>query len=593
MIHKRIILFLLLLKVISAQFVAAAVENISNSSSPSEDAHIAINSAGEIGAIWLEKFSGGNQQVYFSIRRNGEWSTPASIPGQSGNNADPCIAKGMNGGFVAVWWDLTFTCVRFSQYQGSWTTPITVSQVGGYDAGSPSITTTTNGRIAVGWTRGNPTFPDAYVTVYQNGWSGPVNISDTPFGSKYIDLTSGPNGEIYAVWQDNLYIANTGEDYFYTMMSSDRGNGNWTQPVVIDNLRAWTFRPVVAVNSRNDILSCFYYMQGSSYWASYYLNGSWQSPQVISDVGDHYDHNLYFSEACPYGNDGFLYIYRNCGRNVVYTIVRNGNVGKAIALTSSYQCYHPSIDYSSSIGAVAAWTDFSISGDVFVAIFDPGDETPPEPPPTPDAVPLPPLGVEANYLNIQLAALNLKTELIINRNLFTVQYFNKITWAFDANWTSWNISLAKYQIYRKLKTTASWEFQAEVGPSVLFYIDKNGVTGEDRFDYQVRGVDNLGNDFYAYNLIRWAPNPVNADKKITIQSYNIYRKLSGQSSASFTLWQTVNAATNFLEDHSTEIRQQTQYDYAVTAFSIKGKESIKAEAIKISGSVRKARKLEP
>jgi hypothetical protein len=588
---RKIISFLIVLTVFSVGLTRADVENISNSSAPSEDAHIAINLAGEIGAIWLEKFSGGNQQVFYSIRRNGNWSSPTVIPGTSTNNADPCIAKGTSGGFVAVWYDLTFTCVRFSQYNGSWSTPITVSQVGGYDLGSPSVTTTTNGRIAVGWTRGNSTFPDAYVTIFRSGsWSGPVNISNTPYGSKYVDLCAGPNGEIYAVFQDNLYLPSTGGDYFYTMLCNDRGNGSWTQPAIIDNLNNWTFRPVVAANSSNDILSCFYYMQGSSYWAAYFLNGSWQTSMMVSDVGDHHDHNLYISEACAYGNDGFLYIYRDCGRNIIYKTIQGGSVGSGVALTSTNQCYHPSIDYSSSIGAVAAWTDFSSGGEVFVAIFEPGDDPgPPTPPPTPDAAPLPPLSVEADYRNFTLTALNLKAELVVNRNLFTVQYFRKLTWAFDANWTSWNISLSKYRVYRKLKNTAAWEFLGEVSPSVLTYIDKNGVTEEDRFDYHVRGVDSLGNDFYAYNVLRWAPNPANTTNKITVQGYNTYRKLTGQSSGSYTLWKAVDAATNFLEDYSTEIRQQTQYDYAVSTISNKGKESTKAEAQKFSTTTRKAR----
>jgi hypothetical protein len=583
---KRILLFSLLLGVISGMSVYAQTENISNSSGDSTDACVAINSAGEIGVIWIE----GGAQVYFSIRSSGNWSAPAAIPGQSGNNETPCIAKGANGGFVAAWYDRSAQCVRFSQYHGYWTTPITVSQIGGYDAGSPSITTTTNGRIAVSWSRGNSTFPDVYVNIFRNNsWSGPANISDTPYGSKYCNLTAGPNGQIYAVWQDNLYVPSTGMDYFYTLMSHDRGNGNWTQPEIIDSLNNWTFRPVVAVNSGNDIFSCFYFMQGSSYWSVYNLNGQWQSPQVSSDVGDHHDHNLYFTAACPFRNDGFLFIYRDCARNIIYRVARNGSMGNGVNLTSSNQCYHPSIDYSSSIGAVAVWTDFSKSSDVFVTIFDPDDTTGPTPPPI--TMIQPPLGVEANYLNIPLTALDLKTELIINRNLFTVQYFRKITWAFDVNWTMWNITLAKYRIDRKLRTNISWQTLAAVNPSVLLYIDNNGVTEENLFDYRVRGVDNLGNEFYAYNWIRWAPNPANVVNKIAVAGYNIYRKLNGQSASSYTLWQKVNAMTNSVEDRSTEIRQQTQYDYAVTAVSDKGIESVKTEAQKITGPGLKAKRL--
>ncbi len=565
----------------------AAVENLSDSAADSEDACVAINSAGQIGVVWVEKYSSGGRQIFFSIRSGGNWSVPAAIPGQSGYGAYPRIAKGVGGGFVAAWHDLRSNAIHFSEYRGSWSPPVTVSQVGGYDMGPPSITTTTNGRIAVGWSVGSPSFPEAFVNIYNNGWSGPINVSNTPYGSKYCDVTSGPNGEIYAVWQDNEYIPNTNEDFFHTMMSHDRGQGNWTPPQVIDGLNNWTFRPVIAVNSDNDILSCFYYMQGSSYWAAYRYNGQWQSPQVASDVGDHHDHNLYFSAACPY-QDGFLYIYRDCARNIAYRVVGNGVVGNAVGLSSSNQCYHPYIAYSSSTGAVAVWTDWSMNSDVLVSVFEP--ENDPTPPIPPVVNVQPPLGVEANYRNITFTALNLQTDLIVNRNLFTVQYFRKLTWEFDGSWNSWNISLSKYRIYRKLRTNWSWEAVGEVAASELSYIDKNDITPEDRFDYQVRGIDTLGNEYYAYNWIRWGPNPLNITGRITIQGYNVYRKLTGQGAESYLLWRNVNAATNSLEDHSTEIRQQTQYDYAVSAVSDKGKESVKTEAVKITGAAIKSKK---
>jgi hypothetical protein len=341
---------------------------------------------------------------------------------------------------------------------------------------------------------------------------------------------------------------------------------------------------VLAVNSRSDILSCYFFMQQQSYWASFRLNGVWQNPMIISDIGAHLDHDFYFSDICPY-EDGFLYIYRDSAFNIVYTAARDGKVGKALALTSSSQCYHPSIDYSPGPGAVAAWTDRSGNCDVFVALFDPQAATP-------EGGILPPFSVVADYRNIPLTAAGLKTDLIINRTLFTVQYFRKITWAFDGRWTDWNITLTQYRIYRKLKTSDSWEMLSEVNPSVLFYIDKNGILKEDRFDYQVRGVDNLGNEFYAYNRVTWAANPANAERKITVQGYNLYRKLSGQPSGTFTLWKTVDAATFSQEDRSTEIRQQTAYDYALTSFSDKGKESVKAVAQKTTSSTLKARMLE-
>ncbi|MBN2400665.1 hypothetical protein EH223_09725 [candidate division KSB1 bacterium] len=578
----RIALFLLFSGFFFAQLEYADAENISNSPYPSENVSIAISPSGEIGAIWVEKFSSENQQIYYSIRQNEQWSSPQSIPGQSGRNANPRIAKGINGGFVAVWHDQSFECIRFSQYQGSWSTPLTVSQVGGYQLSWPAITTTTNGRIAVGWMRGNPTNLDIYVATFQNGWSDPVNVSNTPFSSKYCDLAYGPNGEIYVVFQDNLWINET--DYFATKMCHDSGNGRWTQPEIIDNLDAWTFRPVVAVNSINDILSCFYYMQGSSYWASYRLNGIWQNPQIISDVGNHHDHDFYFSDVCPFNDDSFLYIYRDCALNIFYTIVREGNQEGGVALTNSAQCYCPSIDYNPTVGAAAAWTDRSGSCDVFVQFFDPETGT------SGSGI-QPPIRVVADYKKIFLTPAELKVEPVVNRNLFSIQYFWKISWVADSRWSDWNINLAKYRIYRKLKASAAWVLQAEIGPTELIYIDTDGVSKQDQFDYKVLGVDDFGNEFYAYNRISWALNPINTDRGITVQGYKLYRKLSGQSAESYTLWKTVDAATLAWEDHSIEIQQLQVYDYALTSVSDTGKESVKAQALKISSSTYKEKRL--
>ena len=584
---KKGLFILISLGILSGGLVLAAAENISNSSYPSEDACIAINSSGEIGVVWVERISTSRNSIYYSIRRSGRWSSPAGIPGQSANNAYPCISRGPNGGFVAAWHDQSVNCIRFSQYSGSsWSTPVTVSQVGGFQLSWPTITTTTNGRVAVGWMRGNNVYHDIFVNILRSGgWSGIVNVSNTRYSSKYPDLNYGPSGQIYVVWQDNLYNEATGDDWQCVMINNDQGSGTWGKSSYVNDLKAWCFRPVVAVNSQNDVLSCFYYHQAKSYWSSSRLNGRWDDPKCISDIGGHKDHDRYISDACPYGSSRFLYIYRDCGFNIFYKIVQDGNSGKANALTNSDQCYHPSIDYSSSVGAAASWTDFSKNSDVFVSIFDPGNEEPePEPEPEPEKVVMPPLGAEANYLNIPLAALNLKTERVVNRNLFTVQYFNRITWGYDANWNNWNISLSKYRIFRKLKTSASWVFLAEVSPSVLLYIDKNGISAEDRYDYHVRGVDNLGNDFYAYNWIRWAPNPANAEQEITIKNYKIYRKQSGQPDSKYAVWKTVSASTNSQEDHSTEIRQNIQYAYALTAVSSEDKESELAEAKKIIGS---------
>jgi hypothetical protein len=576
--RRPIVLVLLLLSAFLAELNAADAINISRSSHPSENVSIAINAAGEIGAVWVEKISSSDQRIFFSIYSKDSWSAPAAIPGQSGVNAYPRVAKGINEGFVAAWHDQSAQCIRFSQYEGSWSTPGTVSQIGGYDFGWPAITTTTNGRIAVSWMRGNPTFSDIYVNIFDSSWSGPINISNTPYGSKYCDLAGGPNGEIYAIWQDDR-----GDDFFRPLLNNDQGNGSWQRFSEINDIQGWCFRPVLAVNAQHEILSCYYYHNGAGYYGSYRLGGAWLDPELYSDVGNHQDHDFYFSDLCPLGENGFLYVYRDIGLNIFYTAATEGKAGSRVPLTTGGNCYAPSIDYHPTVGAVAAWSDRSTDNDVFVIIFDPQGG------PVGEGV-QPPTKVTADYRNIVLAPVDMTAEMVVNRNLFTVQYFWKISWSPDSRWSEWGLNLAKYRIFRKLKASTSWQLHAEVGPTELFYIDRDGVAKEDRFDYKVRGVDDLGNEFYAYNRISWAANPLNSERQITVQGHNVYRKLSGQATSSFALWKSVDAATFAWEDHATEIRQQTNYDYALTSVSDKGKESAKAVAQKMNSFALKPRK---
>ncbi len=185
----------------------------------------------------------------------------------------------------------------------------------------------------------------------------------------------------------------------------------------------------------------------------------------------------------------------------------------------------------------------------------------------------------------------MKTDLVINRTLFTVQYFNQITWEYNNHWTDMSIALAKYRIYRNLKASDSWEMLAEVGPSRRLYIDKDGIDKEDRFNYRVLGVDDLGNEFYSCNRISGEANPANAEKNVNVKNYKVYRKLSHEPSSSYGLWKTTGATTYSLEDRSLEIRQETAYDYAVSSVSDKNKESAKVPAKKVAGQALKMRML--
>jgi hypothetical protein len=211
-------------------------------------------------------------------------------------------------------------------------------------------------------------------------------------------------------------------------------------------------------------------------------------------------------------------------------------------------------------------------------VFAPDDEIPG---PDPGDEVQPPLAVEASYLRPLLLAAGVSSELVIDRNVFIARFMRRLAWSFNPDWSAWGITLSKYRIYRRLKTSPAWEALAEVAAGETRYLDGAGVSEEDLFDYQVRGVDELGGESYAYNWVRWSPNPANAGQEFTVKGYRVYRRESGQPDEAYVLWRSVDAAANSCEDHAPEIRQGRGYEYAVSTVSSEGDESDKAPALKI------------
>ncbi len=551
--------------------------NVSRSSYASTEARVAVNQHGEVMVVWVENI-GSNKQIYYSYRRGSSWSNPAAIPGQSHYNIRPDVYRGRGGGFVAAWHDVANgDCIRFSEFTGTtWTTPLQVSQNGGYEMGQPRIITSP-GRILVAWERGNPIWRDIYVSIWDGSWRGISQISYTPLSaSSCLSLAMGTDGRAYVAWQ-NAMDHNIYDEKIEIIWNADNGKGVWPHESFLTNFEDWLFRPTIAVNNYNDILITFYFFNQGGYTSYVRRGGSWSALQYIgTSMGEH---ELYFSQSAPFG-DGFIFIYRDRGYNIVYSIYRSGSWSQPTAISEGYNNYHPSVSYHSSLGIAAAWTNRD-NNNVYVKVFNLNSNDPePEPEPEPELAPVePPVGVRSQYYTVNYTTRNLQVEKIVNRNLFTVKYLNRVSWERNHDLDRLNADIYKFRIYRRRHGVHDFVPVKEVDAGVFSYLDEDQVGPENDLEYLVKGVDNLQNESYKFNSISWQRNPANDANKLVITNYRVYRRIRGTGDSDYQLCHQSGANDFSWTDLDVEIRRGRLYDYAATALDEDGRESERTVAV--------------
>ena len=554
---------------------SGSLTNVSNSSFQSTEPRIAVNQHGEIMVVWVETI-GSIKQIYYAFRRGNSWSAPAPIQGQSNYNIDPDVYRGRSGGFVAVWHDkASGDCIRFSDFNGSvWSTPFQVSQNGGYMMGSPRVITSAS-RIMVAWNRGNPIWRDIYVSIWDGHWRGISQISLTPStASACVSLAVGPNGRFYATWQDAMDKSET-EDKLEIAWNVDDGKGNWPTEKFLTNFEDWLFRPSMAVNNNNDLLVTFYYFQQGGYTSYVRRGGSWAALQYIGTAGG--EHEKYFSQAAPFG-DGFIFIYRDRAYNILYSLYQAGNWSKPTVISTGNNNYHPSIAYYANLGVAAAWTNRD-NNNVWVRVFNLNQEDPdPEPEPEPSDVE-PPLEVKSQFHTVHYNTRNLRVEKIVNRNLFTVKYLNRVSWDKNPDLDHLNADIYKYRVYRRRKGSPKYAPIRELDAGVFSFIDDDQVGPADDLEYMVKGVDSLQNEFFKFNRIFWKKNPQNDINELVIIHYRLYKKIRGHGDEEYVLCHQADAESFSWVDLDFEIRRGRIYEYTVSAVDADGRESEKNPAL--------------
>lgn len=192
-----------------AQLPFSAPLNISNNTDSSFTPQLAVDSAGNLYAVWEDDTS-TNSNILFSRSTDGgaTFSAPSSLSHTSGFSFSPRIIADALGGIDVVWADTSpgHQHIFFSRSMDSGATfsaPIDISN--GDSAGNPEIAADASGRIFVVWENDTGVL-GIYFTASTDGgvtFASPRNLATNTGGSFVPQIVVDPAGKIGVAWEDD------------------------------------------------------------------------------------------------------------------------------------------------------------------------------------------------------------------------------------------------------------------------------------------------------------------------------------------------------------------------------------------------------
>lgn len=240
--------------------------NISNTSSGSDSPSMAINSSGGIHVVWHD-YIGGNDETFYSGSSDGgtTWSPVINVSNNYGPSYNPAVAVDSGGNVHAVWNDQAsgFTQIVYSKSTdggATWSAITDISKSSRGTSESPEIAVDSANNIYLVWQDDAPANGDIFCSKSADGgatWSAPVNVSNNYGYSGYaaIDLDSSNN--LHVVWQDT-----TPENVDILYSKSSDGGVTWSSTVDISNDSGSSYLPAIAVDLGNNIHVVWYGLVG-------------------------------------------------------------------------------------------------------------------------------------------------------------------------------------------------------------------------------------------------------------------------------------------------------------------------------------------
>ncbi|WP_245734496.1 PKD domain-containing protein [Nocardioides exalbidus] len=249
---------------------------------------VEVDARGGAVAAWYRS-DGGRDRVQVTTRTpDGAWSPveTLSAAGQSANGVRVAID---DSGTAAVVWsrsDGATIRIQASTHAvgGTWTTPVTLSEVGG-DAISPAIAVDAGGTFTAAWTRYDGSYSLAQASSRPAGgdWSIPATLSEAGHGAARPRVAAGQAGSAVVVWTrsdgSNLRV----------QASSRQAGGPWSIATTLSKPGSDVFAgPIVGLDTSGNASAVWTQLIGGdtrAVAATRAPGGGWAVPETISPVG--------------------------------------------------------------------------------------------------------------------------------------------------------------------------------------------------------------------------------------------------------------------------------------------------------------------
>lgn len=162
---------------------------------------VTVDSIGNIHVVWVDIDLSDNEckfQCLFHSKWNGtSWTKPKRASKKSHRPREAVIVSRSSGSLHLTWTDRD--SVWYSErFKNRWSVPVKISE----HSFMPTMSTCSSGQIHLSWVDGKAR-QIFYSRKTINGWTAPVNVSQSTVGSAAPSLTCDKRGAVHLVWMDN------------------------------------------------------------------------------------------------------------------------------------------------------------------------------------------------------------------------------------------------------------------------------------------------------------------------------------------------------------------------------------------------------
>jgi subtilase family serine protease len=199
-----------------------------------------------------------DRDIYYSIWNGSGWGDLELVTNDVAVDVNPTLAYSQNNA-ISVWsqdtdGNITTRTDRelyYAVWNGNqWSTPTYLTDDSIEDT-IPTIMFDKFNKVTLTWIKRNETGDRVYISTYNNGWSSPELVAESPTIYE-MELSFDSENNAVIVWQG---ASSSGQDIFYTVR--DNSNQLWCGEKQLTNDTSAEWQLSTTINSKDEIMSCY------------------------------------------------------------------------------------------------------------------------------------------------------------------------------------------------------------------------------------------------------------------------------------------------------------------------------------------------